>query len=162
MDAQKIDKRDHDGDGAGDRHFRSVVCQLADIGEVVCETRHDLARFMCVKKGKRQPLQMGKQIAAHLCLHPHAHHMSLILDEKIEQHPHKVDEQQTQPIDHHEPIPPVRNEITEHQPRDNGIENAHQRHGKRCRHVHGEKPLVRTVIRKKPFEHIITYIILII
>ena len=83
-------------------------------------------------------------------------------DEEIEQHPHKVNEQQAQPIDHHEPIAPVRDKIAEHQARDDGIENAHERHGERRRHVHGEKPFVRAIIGKKPFEHVITYITFII
>ena len=162
MDAQKIRKRDNDGDGAGNRHLRPVVRQLAYIGQIIREPRHDFARFVRVEKGKRQPLQVCKQITAHLRLHPHAHHVPLILDEEIEQHPHKVNEQQAQPIDHHKSIAPVRDKIAEHQARDDGIENAHERHGERRRHVHGEKPFVRAIIGKKPFEHVITYITFII
>ena len=53
--------------------------ELRHIEQVACNTRHQLANLCMVIIGKRQLLQMLKQIAAHICFDISTHHMPDIL-----------------------------------------------------------------------------------
>ena len=111
MDRTQIHERKQDRDRADEHIFRPMVCQFADVHEVVGHTAHELARFVRVEKAVRQRFQVPEHVAAHLRLHPHTHHVPFVLDEIVEQHAQRVDAEQHRAEHHDPPVILVRDQV---------------------------------------------------
>ena len=68
-------KRYHDFQPGDEKFFGAVVGKLGHIEQVACNPRHDLPNLVAIVKGVGQPLEMVKQIAAHVGFDPGSHHM---------------------------------------------------------------------------------------
>ena len=151
VDRKKIAKRKHHRYGGDQNVFGSVVGKLADIHQVVCHTGHDLSGLVAVVKAVRQFFQVAEHIAPHLRLHPHAHHVTVILDKIVQQHPHEIQPQQNDTEDHDHPVFLIGNQVVEHMPGHDRIHNGDQGNQQRRQHIHGKDQPVRLIIGQKSF-----------
>ena len=74
---------------------------------------------------------MVEHLAAHLRLHPHAHHMPLELYEVPQQHAQDVQPQQRQPEQHDQAVLPVRDQVAQHMARHDRVHDTDQRNEQR-------------------------------
>ena len=156
MDGGQIAQGEQHREGADQQVLRAVVGQLADVEEVVGHPAHDLAGLVVVKEAEGQPLQVTEQVPAHLGLHLGAHHVALVLDEVVQQHPHEVQPQQRQPGDHHHPVVPVGDQVVEHPPGHDGVDHRDHRHQQRRPHIQGKEQLVGFIVVQKTSQHILS------
>ena len=89
---------------------------------------------------------MVEHIATHLRLHPHAHHVSLVLDEVVEQHTHEIEQKEPNSKDDDHAVLTVGNEIVEHRARHHGVDHADERHDQRCEHIQRKQLFVWLVV----------------
>ena len=94
IDGTQDDEGTDHADQRDEQVLGTVVGKLGDVHQVVDDARHDDAGFVFVKVGKGQLLQVLKDVPAHIRLHPHADHMTLILHEILHDCLHQVDDQQ--------------------------------------------------------------------
>ena len=146
VDRGEVGKRNDDRDAADDDIFGAVVRKLDNVKEIVCQPRHDLSRFVLVIEAEGELFEVVEHIAAHLRLHPHAHHMSLILDKVVEHHAHEIEQKESQTEDDDHAVVAVGDEVVEHGARDHRIDHADQSHGQRGKHIHCKQLFMRLVI----------------
>ena len=123
-----------------------MVSKLAYVHQVVGHARHYLAGLMIVVESIRQTLEPVEHIRAHLGLYTHAHDMTVVLHEIIEQHTHNIDREQGDSEYHNKAILPVRNQVVEHTARDYRIDYSYERYQQRRAHIEKEQQLMRLVI----------------
>ena len=149
----EIDERANDHDAADQQVLRAVMRQLAHVHQVVGHAGHDLAGLVLVVEGIGQRLELVEHIRAHLRLHPHAHHVAVILHEIAQQHPDGVERQQRQAVYHHHAHIVVGYEVVEHRAREYRIDHADHRDQQRGEHVQYEHRSVRPVVGDKALQH---------
>ena len=154
IDGAKIGERADDHHGADKQVFRAVVGKLADFKQVAGKPGHDAAGLVIVEEGVGQLLQMGKEVAAHLLLHTHAHDMAVVLYKVAQQHPQNIQSQHHHTGNDNVPVEPVGNQVVEHPIGDHGIYHADQGNQQGGNHVQGEHELVGLVIGNEPFQHL--------
>ena len=153
VDRAEVGEGDNDRNGGGNEIFRSVVRQLADVLQVVGHAGHNLSRFVVVIEAVRQAFQMAEHIRAHLRLHPDTHDMTVELDEVIQQHPDDVQEQQSRSAENDCAVTLFRDQIIEHEARDDGIQDSHQGYGKGGKHIQYKQPPMRAIVGNETFQH---------
>ena len=153
VDGRKINKGKDHRDGGDQQIFGAVVRQLADVHKVTGHAGHDLARLVAIIKSVGQALKVAEHIRAHLCLHAHAHHVAVVLDKEIERHAHKVQDKQTHTRENDLTVGAVGDELVEHFPRDDGVDDAHECDQQSGQHVQRKDQFMGTVVADKSFEH---------
>ena len=89
---------------------------------------------------------MRKQIASHLRLHTHAHEMSLVLNEKVQQHTNKIKAKQNKSCPDNQLPFFIGNQIVEHGACDNGVNHTHKGNQKGSQHIQGKQKPVRLIV----------------
>ena len=108
---------------------------------------------MVVIEAVRQAFQMAEHIRAHLRLHPDPHDMTVELDEVIQQHPDDIQEQQSRSAENDCAVTLFRDQIIEHEARDDGIQDSHQGYGKGGEHIQYKQPPMRAIVGNETFQH---------
>ena len=70
-----------------------MVSKLGNIHQVVDDSGHDDTGFVFIKVGEWKFLQMGEDVAAHVCLHANTHNMTLILHDILHNGLDDIDDQ---------------------------------------------------------------------
>ena len=105
--------------------------------------------FVFVKKGKRQLLQMGEHIAAHIALHPNADYMPPIGNDIVQHRFEGIYQQQHARPHRQQAQVAVRNIIVDNAFCYKRIKHIAHRYQKRAQHIEKEKPFMRLVIAYK-------------
>ena len=156
MDGEEINEGQHDHHRADEQIFRPVVGKLADLKQVGGDAGHDSSRFVVVKKAEGKLFKMGKEILTHPGLHPHADHMTVILDEIAHQHPQSVQRKHDYACDYDGLVPFFGNVDIQHIVGHDGVDHADERNEKGRQHIQRQHLFVGLIVGKKSFEQMIT------
>ena len=157
IDTAQHNKCAHQRNGGNQQVLGAVMCQLRYVLQIVDHTGHNDAGLVLIKEGKRQFLQFGEHIPAHISLHPHADDMAPVLNHKVQaglchidqQHDHRPSDQQLKLFIGHIYIDDVTG--------NDGIKQITNRHQQTAEHIQCEQFAMRAIIRNKLFEHRIPF-----
>lgn len=146
----------HDLQRANEQVLRPVVRQLRYVEEVARDLRHHGPGVVPIVVGKRQPLKLGEQVAAHVRLHVGAHDVPPAGDEELAARAQSVQrhkQQQDKPQAAENALGRLQEELLreEVQKLREGQIDARQHH--RAGQIGEEQSLVGPVVRNEPPPH---------
>ena len=129
----------------------TVVSELCHVHQIVSHSRHQLAGLVTVKVAEGKSLKMREHLATHLGLHTQTHNVSLVLNEVVEHHSHKVEHKQNYAGYDYVIVLLIRNVVIEHRARHDRIDDTEKRDQKRRQKIESKYLHVRLVVGQEAF-----------
>ena len=152
IDLRHQDERADQQHNREEQILRPVVRQLRHVEQVADDARDQRAGLVVVKIGKRQPLDVVKQVAAHVRLHIGRHAVAVVLDERVHQLFEEIEHHQHGGKDQDGAHILRRDEIIDDDAGQFRIKQVAERHAERAEHVQAEQPDIRLVVRAKALD----------
>ena len=89
---------------------------------------------------------MVKEVTSHLSLHPYAHNMTLVLNEKVEQHSHEIEQEQGQSCEPYKSVLLIGNQVVEHSAGNYRVHDPYQRNQQGRSHIERKNTFMRFII----------------